>query len=73
DALQRIRTPIDALLKQAMGDRRLGFSPDADSRTLARRAYLDLLGRPPTPEELAAFVADTASDAWERLIDRLLA
>ena len=73
DASQRIRTPIDALLKQAMGDRRLGFSPDADSRTLARRAYLDLLGRPPTPEELAAFVADTASDAWERLIDRLLA
>jgi hypothetical protein len=47
-------------------------SPRADRRTLIRRAYLDLTGLPPTPEEVAAFVKDTAPGAWERLIDRLL-
>ena len=41
--------------------------------TLLRRAYLDLIGLPPTPAETAAFLADTAPDAWERLIDKLLA
>ena len=42
-------------------------------RTLVRRAYLDLLGLPPSPAEVAAFVADQSADAWERLIDKLLA
>ena len=47
--------------------------PRADRRTLVRRAYLDLLGLPPSPAEVDAFVADTRPDAWERLIDTLLA
>lgn len=47
-------------------------SPEADRPTLARRVFLDLTGLPPTPEELDAFLADTAPDAYERLVDRLL-
>jgi hypothetical protein len=46
---------------------------DADARVLCRRIHFDLTGLPPSPEELAAFVADTAPDAYERLVDRLLA
>jgi hypothetical protein len=68
----RVRTAIDALLRAAM-PAGLEFSCDADSRTLILRAYFDLLGLPPTPEEVEAFVADTAPDAYERLVDRLLA
>lgn len=48
-------------------------SPSADRRTLVRRATFDLLGLPPTPGETEAFVSDTASGAWERLVERLLA
>src|SRR5439155_6393587 len=48
-------------------------SPDADRATLIRRLTLDLTGLPPTPEEVAAFVADHSPDAYERLVDRLLA
>jgi hypothetical protein len=69
----RVRTPIDALLMQQLQLRGLTFSPDADRRTLIRRASLDLLGIPPTPEQVDEFVNDAGSDAWERLIDRLLA
>ncbi|MFN5535103.1 MAG: PSD1 and planctomycete cytochrome C domain-containing protein, partial [Planctomyces sp.] len=73
DAALRIRTPIDALLMQQMQPRGLTFSPDADRRTLIRRASLDLLGIPPTPEQVDEFVNDPGEDAWERLVDRLLA
>ena len=48
-------------------------SPPADRRTLIRRATLDLWGIPPTAEEVEAFEADTSADAFERLVDRLLA
>ncbi len=51
----------------------LAPNPEADRYTLVRRVYLDLIGLPPTPEEADAFVADTAPDAYERLVDRLLA
>jgi Protein of unknown function (DUF1553)/Protein of unknown function (DUF1549)/Planctomycete cytochrome C len=47
--------------------------PDADRVTLLRRAYFDLIGLPPAPEEVDAFVNDPAVDAWEKVIDRLLA
>jgi hypothetical protein len=53
-----------------------GLTPSsglADKRSLVRRAYLDVLGLPPTPAEIDAFVSDTSSDAWPRLVDRLLA
>jgi mono/diheme cytochrome c family protein len=68
----RVRTPIDALLRSEMPEG-LGFSPDADKRTLILRASIDLLGLPPTPEEVDEFVADHSPDAYERLVDRLLA
>ncbi len=51
----------------------LGFAADADDDTLARRAYLDLLGLPPSLEEVDAFLADGRPDAFDRLVDRLLA
>jgi len=50
----------------------LAPSPEADRRTLIRRATFDLMGLPPTAEEIDAFVADDRPDAWERLVDRLL-
>ncbi|MEX0611964.1 MAG: DUF1553 domain-containing protein [Pirellulales bacterium] len=67
----RVRTPIDALLRQSMPDG-LQFSPDADKQTLILRAYFDLVGLPPTPEEVEQFVADQSADAYEKLVDRLL-
>ena len=48
-------------------------SPEADRRTLIRRLSLDLIGLPPTPEEVEAFVTDQSPDAYEKLVDRLLA
>jgi hypothetical protein len=69
----RIRTPIDAFLLAQLEARGLTFSPAADRVTLVRRAYLDLWGLPPAPEDVDAFLADTRPDAYERLLDRLLA
>ena len=48
-------------------------APGSDRATYIRRAKFDLLGLPPTPEEIDSFVADESPDAFERLIDRLLA
>ena len=56
-----------------LADNGLQPSPEADRRTLIRRVTFDLIGLPPTPEEVDAFVADTAPDAYEQLVDRLLA
>jgi hypothetical protein len=69
----RVRTPIDAFLVAKLETQGLGFNPDADKETLLRRVTLDLTGLPPTPEEVATFVSDDAPDAYERLVDRLLA
>jgi mono/diheme cytochrome c family protein len=69
----RVRTPIDALLVAALKPKQLGFSPDADRRTLIRRLSLDLLGLSPDPAEVETFLADTSPDAYEKLVDRLLA
>jgi hypothetical protein len=66
------KNPIDAFLLKAMKAKGLKAAPLADFRTLARRAYLDLVGLPPTPEEVNEFVNDKAPHAWERLVDRLL-
>jgi hypothetical protein len=68
----RARTPIDAFLLQPLAKQKLGFSPDAEKLTLLRRASFDLIGLPPTPAEVDAFLTDNASDAYEKLIDRLL-
>src|SRR5688572_20727613 len=68
----RARTPVDAFLVSALRKEKLGFSADADKVTLLRRASFDLIGLPPTPAEVEAFLADSGPDAYERLIDRLL-
>jgi hypothetical protein len=66
-------TPIDAFILARLQGEGLQAAPLADRRTLARRAYFDLLGLPPTLEELQAFEHDEQPDAWERLVDGLLA
>jgi len=66
------RTPIDAFIHAKLQANGLEPSPEADRATLIRRASFDLTGLPPTPEDVAAFVDDPASDAYERLVDRLL-
>jgi len=68
-----VRNEIDRYVLAALEQKGIHPSPDADRATLIRRVTLDLIGLPPTPEEVAAFVADTSPDAWERVIDRLLA
>lgn len=68
-----VRTPIDAFLLTALEAKQLSFAPEADRRTLIRRATFDLHGLPPTPAEVEEFVNDPESDAYERMIERLLA
>jgi hypothetical protein len=65
--------PIDRFLEKARQEKGLKAAPKADRLTLLRRAYMDLIGLPPSPEEIAAFMSDTAPGTWERLIDKLLA
>jgi hypothetical protein len=65
--------PIDAFLLARMARKGITPAPPADRRTLIRRAYLDVLGLPPGPAEVEAFVKDRSPDAWPRLVDRLLA
>ncbi len=67
------RNPIDAFLLSRMTAKDVTPAPRTDRRTLIRRAYLDLLGLPPAPEEVEAFVNDPSPDAWPRLVDSLLA
>ncbi len=67
-----VRTPIDAFLLRKLQQKELSFSLRADDLTLMRRAYLDLTGLPPDPEEVVAYQNDSRPDAYERLIDRLL-
>lgn len=67
-----VRTPIDAFILRQLEARQLTLSPAADRRTLIRRASFDLLGLPPTPNEVEAFVTDESPNAWGQLIDRLL-
>ncbi|MBI1916080.1 MAG: PSD1 domain-containing protein [Planctomycetes bacterium] len=64
---------IDTFLLAAMERRGLAPSPPADRRTLIRRVCFDLIGLPPSPEEVEAFVADRRPDAYEMLVERLLA
>jgi hypothetical protein len=67
------RGPIDRFILRSLDDRKLRHSPEADRRTILRRLSFDLIGLPPTPEEVAEFEADPAPDAYERQVDRLLA
>lgn len=65
--------PIDQLVAKGLEANHLQPAPEADRATLIRRLSLDLIGLPPAPEEVAQFVADSSPDAYENLVDRLLA
>ncbi len=67
-----VRNPIDAFILSKLEKSGLEPTSEADRQTLIRRASFDLIGLPPTPDEVADFVNDPHSDAYERLIDRLL-
>jgi hypothetical protein len=67
------RNPIDRFVLAELEKNNLQPSPTADRRTLIRRLSIDLTGLPPTPAEVDAFVSDSAPDAWEKLVDKLLA
>ncbi len=67
------RHPVDAFITAKLTKTGLNAAPRAGRRTLIRRATIDLTGLPPAPEEVEAFVTDSSADAWEKLIDRLLA
>lgn len=67
------RSPIDRLVLAHLEKEGLAPNPEADKSTLIRRLSLDLIGLPPTPPERDAFLADTAPDAYEKVVDRLLA
>lgn len=70
---ETVRGPIDAFLLRRLKEKDLGFSPEAKKLELMRRACIDLTGMPPTPQEIAAYLEDESPDAYEQLIDRLLA
>ena len=65
--------PIDAFLRARLRAAGLDFAPAADRRTLLRRVTFDLTGLPPTPDEVEAFERDAAADAYEKVVERLLA
>jgi len=69
----KIETPIDRFIVSELETRGLQPADLADKRTLIRRATFDLIGIPPTPDEVAEFLADNEPDAFPRVIDRLLA
>ena len=69
---QSLRNPIDAFILRALTRQGLSFSPDAAPSQLMRRVHFDLTGLPPSPAETRSYVTDTAADAYERLVDRLL-
>ncbi|HAH99508.1 MAG TPA: hypothetical protein DCO70_09225, partial [Verrucomicrobiales bacterium] len=67
-----VRNPIDHFIAAKLSEKQLTHSPEADPRKLIRRLYFDLLGLPPTPDEVSEFVTDTDPMAYERLVDSLL-
>ncbi len=68
-----VKNPIDNFVLAKLDAASLGPAPPASKRTLARRVYFDLLGVPPSPDEMNAWLADEAPDAYEKLVDKLLA
>lgn len=68
-----VRAPIDAFLLSSLEAKGLTFSPQAERRVLIRRTYFDLVGLPPSPEQVETYLTDTADDAYARMVDRLLA
>ena len=72
-ASDRVRNPIDAFILSALTEHGLDMAPETDRITLLRRASFDLIGMPPSLEDIERYLSDTRPDAYEHLIDRLLA
>jgi hypothetical protein len=72
-AVPGTETPIDAFVQAKLREQRLPSAPPADKRTLLRRATFDLTGLPPSPQEMEVFVADTSPEAFQRVVETLLA
>ncbi len=70
---RRVRGPVDRFIQRALESRGLTLGSEAHRAILIRRLSFDLTGLPPSPAEVAAFLEDPAPDAYERLVDRLLA
>jgi hypothetical protein len=68
-----VRTPVDAFVLAKLEARGIKPSPEADRGTLLRRVSFDLIGLPPAPDEIEAFVSDKSPNAYEKVVDRLLA
>src|SRR5439155_2244261 len=68
-----VRTAVDRFLQAALEQKGLSLGPEADRPTLLRRVSFDLTGLPPTPADTAALLADTSTDAYERMVERYLA
>ena len=68
-----VKTPIDAFILAKLEENKLRPNPRADKLTLLRRVTIDMTGLPPTQEEIQAFLSDKSPDAWEKVVDRLLA
>lgn len=71
-AKSRVKTPIDAFIFSRLEQKGILPSPEADRRTFLRRLSLDLVGLPPTPQEVQAFLTDRSPNAYEKVVDRLL-
>jgi mono/diheme cytochrome c family protein len=71
--VSNVEHPIDRFVFDRLGKAGLKPSPEADRRSLLRRVHLDLTGLPPTPAEVESFLADRGSDAYARVVDKLLA
>ena len=68
-----VRNPIDSFILAKLKEKGLKPAPLADKRTMLRRAYFDLIGLPPTREEVDLFLKDTSPDAFEKVVEELLA
>jgi Protein of unknown function (DUF1553)/Protein of unknown function (DUF1549)/Planctomycete cytochrome C len=68
----QVKTPIDAFILAELEGKSWKMQPEASRRTLVRRAYLDLVGLPPTPEEVRTFIDDKSPNAYEKVVDKLL-
>jgi hypothetical protein len=73
DLSRWVRNPIDSFVMETLSSKGLHPSPETDRRTLIRRVYFDLTGLPPTPEEINDFLLDHSPNAYEKVVNRLLA
>ena len=70
---EQVRNPIDAFLLAKLEEKGLAFSTEADRLALLRRVYLDLIGMPPSPRQIQDYLSDKRDDAYDHVVDRLLA